>query len=222
MREGTGEATESLETLQPNEVLLSVSFHTFDKNTKTQEFLVLGSQSLTCLRDRFYCLEDHILCGTEMPSGYFLIENTFFVDTRNEKAIDYSKEIVSNLAEPKFHTCAMQDTVFLDLELVLGRPYIYCHQGNHEHIITFNEVRFANSSDEVRLSKYPMHVFQAKLRSQKCRVCDIHAAKFVCYDDKLTTESPFLFCETCYHSLHYDEFGDLLYDDFKVFPYYHE
>lgn len=43
---------------------------------QTQEFLVLGSQILSDLRDNIYCLTDKLMqtAGEHDPSGYFLIE----------------------------------------------------------------------------------------------------------------------------------------------------
>ena len=43
---------------------------------QTQEFLVLGSQTLSDLRDNIYCLTDKLMQTAEQhdPSGYFLIE----------------------------------------------------------------------------------------------------------------------------------------------------
>ncbi|PKA52530.1 snRNA-activating protein complex subunit [Apostasia shenzhenica] len=62
---------------------------------KIQEFLVLGSQYLTELRDNIYCLTDTLMqtAGKYDPSGYFLIEDTFCNDIRNPSAFDYSKPI---------------------------------------------------------------------------------------------------------------------------------
>ncbi|CAL9098330.1 unnamed protein product [Musa textilis] len=62
---------------------------------KTQEFLVLGSQVLTELKDRIYCLTDKLMemAGEHDPSGYFLIEDTFCNDLRNPSSIDYSKPV---------------------------------------------------------------------------------------------------------------------------------
>lgn len=47
---------------------------------QTQEFLVLGSQVLTELKDRIYCLTDKLMemAGEHDPSGYFLIEVSLF------------------------------------------------------------------------------------------------------------------------------------------------
>eukprot|EP00299_Pterocystis_sp_00344_P009846 c4272_g1_i1.p1 GENE.c4272_g1_i1~~c4272_g1_i1.p1 ORF type:complete len:348 (-),score=80.12 c4272_g1_i1:15-1058(-) len=209
-------------TLAPPDVIISVSFHTIDKPTKVQEYLVHGQQFLTALRDRFYCLEDHILLGPSTPSSYFLIEGTFYCDTRNPRAIDYSKEIREHFKLVPFTSKPMEETQFVDLQVVLGKRYVFCHQGNHEHAIVFNQLRFVHDGDELNPNVYPILIFQSKLKIRKCSVCDIHAAKFVCYDDKQTPESPYLFCEVCYHSLHYNDQDIILYSDYKVFPYYHE
>jgi len=36
----------------------------------------------------------------------------------------------------------MEDTRFLDLKVRIGFPYLYCHQGDCEHIIKFFKIRF--------------------------------------------------------------------------------
>ncbi|KAK3162807.1 hypothetical protein QOZ80_1BG0094070 [Eleusine coracana subsp. coracana] len=65
-------------------------------SVKSQEFLVLGSQFLTDLRDSIYCLTDNLTkqAGQHDHSGYFLIEDTFYNDTRHCSATDYSKPIL--------------------------------------------------------------------------------------------------------------------------------
>ncbi|XP_072999384.1 snRNA-activating protein complex subunit isoform X2 [Typha latifolia] len=78
------------------EVILCVEiYHRNNNSVKTQEFLVLGSQILTELRDNIYCLTDKLMetAGQHDPSGYFLIEDTFCNDLRNPSANDYSKPI---------------------------------------------------------------------------------------------------------------------------------
>ncbi|KAL5226281.1 hypothetical protein ABZP36_014546 [Zizania latifolia] len=78
-------------------------------SVKTQEFLVLGSQLLTDLRDNIYCLTDKLMnvAKQHARSGYFLIEDTFYNDTRHS-TVDYSKPILdwlknsSNEAEEKW------------------------------------------------------------------------------------------------------------------------
>ncbi|CAG8521763.1 4693_t:CDS:2, partial [Racocetra fulgida] len=60
------------------EVILSVAFYNQSKNsTRTQEFLVLGSQPLTALRDAFYCLRDfYKLEPWEQPKPTTILNET--------------------------------------------------------------------------------------------------------------------------------------------------
>jgi snRNA-activating protein complex subunit 3 len=99
----TPEVTEE-EAVESTEIVLVVElYHGLKKHTKTQEFLVLGSQPLTALRDRLYCLTDELAQEAKLnvPSGYFLIEDVFYNDMRNPKAIDYSEPIIKWTRETK-------------------------------------------------------------------------------------------------------------------------
>ncbi|XP_031397078.1 snRNA-activating protein complex subunit isoform X2 [Punica granatum] len=90
--------------LQYPEVVLSVEvYHNNRKFNKTQEFLVLGRQLLTELRDKIYCITDHVMekaCSYD-PSGYFLIEDIFCNDLRDPSAVDYSEPILEWLRTSK-------------------------------------------------------------------------------------------------------------------------
>ncbi|CAO2167471.1 unnamed protein product [Urochloa humidicola] len=70
-------------------------------SVKGQELLVLGSQFLTELRDNICCLTDKLMkvAGEHDHSGYFLIEDTFYSDTRHRSATDYSKPILDWLQD---------------------------------------------------------------------------------------------------------------------------
>lgn len=86
--------------------------------TRMQEFLVLGNQPLTALRDAFYCLRDFykvtpwekpvqnsIVNSTEKKtsSSYFFIEKVFYNDLRDPRAIDYSEYVAFTLFEQHYH-----------------------------------------------------------------------------------------------------------------------
>lgn len=84
-------------TVKPTDVVFVVEFyHSLRKHDKMQELLVLGSQPLTSLRDRLYCLTDELARkgNVHTPSGYFLIEDVFYNDMRDPNAKDYSKDII--------------------------------------------------------------------------------------------------------------------------------
>uniref|UniRef100_A0A803QIS3 snRNA-activating protein complex subunit n=1 Tax=Cannabis sativa TaxID=3483 RepID=A0A803QIS3_CANSA len=78
------------------EIVLSIEvYHNKKRWIKTQEFLVVGQQALTELRDKIYCVTDHVMqkAGQYDPSGYFLIEDVFCNDLRDPFAIDYSEPV---------------------------------------------------------------------------------------------------------------------------------
>jgi hypothetical protein len=77
--------------IDENEVLLSVALYHHTKKFKMQEFFVLGSQKLTELTDKFYCLTDLIMDQVTTKSRYLFIENVFYNDHRDSNAIDYSR-----------------------------------------------------------------------------------------------------------------------------------
>jgi len=217
--------------IPPFEVLLKVALYHPEKNLKTQEFAVFGSQKLTELRDAFYCLSDFIINGKNTKSNYFFIEGTFYNDMRDPKNVDYSKivqewaqqdERYKQSAFQNFSTRRMEDTTFYDLSLRVGERYLYCHQGNCMHYIIFTEVRLVSDEDNQNFNAYPIRVFQSKVRRRKCCICDIYPGKYVTYRDKLSSEEPTFYCDACYRQFHYNSDGKLLYDDFEVFRYFHE
>ncbi|KAK1392293.1 snRNA transcription factor [Heracleum sosnowskyi] len=93
------------QVLEPGkEVVLCVEvYHNQRTWQKTQEFLVLGRQSLSELRDKIYCLTDKLMetAGQRDTSGYFLVEDVFYNDLRDASAIDYSKPILDWLEDSK-------------------------------------------------------------------------------------------------------------------------
>ncbi|KAL0300922.1 UNVERIFIED_CONTAM: snRNA-activating protein complex subunit, partial [Sesamum radiatum] len=87
----------------PEAVLCFEVYHNRKTWLKTQEFLVLGRQFLSEVRDKIYCLTDEIMkkAGHNDPSGYFLIEDVFYNDMRDGSAMDYSKPILDWLENSK-------------------------------------------------------------------------------------------------------------------------
>ncbi|KAI9095415.1 hypothetical protein K1719_026449 [Acacia pycnantha] len=86
------------------EVVLTVEvYHKVRKCVKTQELLLLGGQTLTALRDKIFCSMNKVIekAGHHDPSGYFLIEDVFYVDMRDPSAIDYTIPIFDWLRNSK-------------------------------------------------------------------------------------------------------------------------
>jgi len=218
------------------EVLITISLYHSEKDAKMAQYMVLGSQTLTALRDRMYCLAHHILDGPETRSSFMFIENTFYNDMRSPKAMDYSRIIMewANEHERYQHPGVgmgmtakrMEEVKFEELSIALGAQYLLCHQGSCEHVMVFDELRLLQPDDVQNQKAYPLQLFEGH-NVRKCTICKIHSAKKVTYGDRLAPETPCFLCESCYHQMHYtkDESGkywQILYDDYEVYPYFHE
>ncbi|XP_054820047.1 snRNA-activating protein complex subunit-like [Prosopis cineraria] len=94
---------EHIPVLYPEVVLTVEVYHNVRKCVKTQELLVIGGQTLTALRDKIFCSMDQVMqkAGQHDPSGYFLIEDVFYVDMRDPSAIDYTLPIFDWLRNSK-------------------------------------------------------------------------------------------------------------------------
>lgn len=225
----TGSTSVSDEVPVVNDVLISVSLFHPKKNVKTQTFSVLGSQCLTQLRDRFYCLSNVAFEGT---GSFFFIENQFYSDHRNPESTDYVSRIVAwmsaqslywkRLLEGQKTIKTMEDTKFEDLSIFIGKKYLFCHSGDCEHIITFDEIREIGDNDSKNFQDYPKHIFQNKIRRRKCRICKTFSAKYITYNDPQAPEIPCHFCEDCFKPLHFDKSGNTLNSDLEVYEYQHD
>ncbi|KAL8279181.1 hypothetical protein RQP46_008437 [Phenoliferia psychrophenolica] len=104
---------------------------------------------------------------------------------------------------------SMQQTLIGELELKVGEPYWFMHQGNCEHIWTVDKIRHVHPSDPVPLSTlstapYPITTFLSRGSDAKCRLCDRDPGSVVTLDDELAGETPALLCATCFEYLHGD------------------
>ncbi|KAK6940264.1 snRNA-activating protein complex, subunit 3 [Dillenia turbinata] len=96
------------------EVVLCVEIYDCRQTwVKNQEFLVLGCQMLTELRDQICCSTDLIMkkAGQYDPSAYFLIEDVFCNDLRDPTAIDYSEPIFDWIRKSKNEALAKWDCI---------------------------------------------------------------------------------------------------------------
>lgn len=86
--------------------------------------------------------------NTHLPFAAFSLFNLsffhhFYVDSclllGTSTTIDWAK----SHNYPQFSTAKMEDTRFLDLKVKVGYPYLYCHQGDCEHLVIITDVRSA-------------------------------------------------------------------------------
>ncbi|RWS15657.1 snRNA-activating protein complex subunit 3-like isoform X1 [Dinothrombium tinctorium] len=191
-----------------------------------REIMVLSSQYLTELRDKYHCVSDIASLGdcSDNPSlsktksagdiyksGFFFIGNIFYNDMRDNSNIDYSQIIIEWSQEAgrgigPFKSANMESTKFEDLEIQLGYPYVYVHQGNCEHLLVFTDLRlFVPQSDSRCLKDYPKILATNKRIPIKCGGCNLNTAKWLTRGNKRLPEEQFFFCDTCFRSFNYDE-----------------
>ncbi|KAL8613393.1 hypothetical protein ACOMHN_057113 [Nucella lapillus] len=217
----------------PNVVLTVMVYRTRINTTflpKGEVFEVLGTQRLTELKDRISCMKDDAVAGEfsgypNLPSnsltparmiyrsGLFFIENVFYNDMRESDNRDYSVPILKWAKEKGhenlslFRMAKMEETLLMDLNLQLGVPYLYQHQGQCEHIIIFTDIRLLHCDDPQDVTLYPYLVSETVTKRTICRSCLMDSAKWVVYDSPLTPDSPCFLCHNCFTLLHYDNDG---------------
>lgn len=207
-----------------------------------QRFIVLGSQTLTEVRDKFLCSADLVIPGefSENPnmsqgdipatkdlykSGFFYIGDTFYNDMRDPTCRDYSKVIIDWAASDPareigpFQSKCMESTTFADLEIRLGYPYVYQHQGKCEHLMVFTDLRLVSKSDCLDRSLYPLYVGVTQSVQNMCMVCKALPSKWVTqHNDRLPYDT-FFFCKTCFQNFNYTKDGEKI-GDFVAYPYF--
>lgn len=205
-----------------------------------QEMLLLSSQYLTELRDHISCVSDVGVPGEfsenpDMPqderakdlypSGFFYINGVFYNDTRHPLAKDNSAIITDwAAANPEleigpFESKSMASVTFLDLELRLGYPYLYQHQGCCEHLIVFSDLRMVSPSDCQDRTKYPLIRGIPRKRRVACMTCHVMTARWVTRGNKRLPQDPFFFCDTCFRSFNYTPDGQKI-GQFRAHPFF--
>ena len=218
--------------IQPDpDIVLTIQFQNPDHITrKSMDYLVLGHQRLTTLKDVIECRWDHLMDHPKLLNSFFLIENTFYSDMRHSAAIDLTRGIrewaekkrTHDSTLPMYQMYRMEEVDFIDLTIRLNVPYVYVHQGNCEHVFVIRDVRLIHSRDSHDSRKYPKQIFHGKMSRKTCTMCRLCPAKHITIGDRLAPDYICYFCDTCYDLFHYDEEGALLYEDFQVYPYYPE
>ncbi|KAI5643945.1 hypothetical protein NE865_04121 [Phthorimaea operculella] len=179
-----------------------------------RDLMLSGRHKLTDLRDSFLCPNDmdmrldiserindapNTTAKDLFPSGFLFINNVFYVDKRNG-----CRDISSKIREwaaikgiGKFPCRDMSKVTIQELQLQLGHPEVYVHQGNCEHLFTFSEIRLVNPNDPLNLSHYPCHTAISQNQTVYCTACADFGAKFIVTGCERVPFDPAFFCDTC-------------------------
>jgi len=239
--------TKPILSLKPKEIVLTIRMYNPFKYihsekmkvpTHSQDFLVLGSQPLSALRDKISCLNDSIAVGDLtstspdaaqvaikelIPSGMFFIGDTFYCDFRDTASKDYGEWIASWAKENSqlnfgpFQHKAMEEATFEDLDIRFGLPYLFMHLGSCEHLFCFIDARFMTVEDPADVSLYPL-VEEQKPKLQRCLSCELYQSKWIVEGNERLPYDPAFLCDSCFRGFHFDASGNKI-GTFRYFPY---
>lgn len=210
----------------------------------SQEYVLLGRQRLTELRDKIFChcqfgpfldiSDDYESISNVNPAdeseastsetddiGFFFITDTFYNDTRTSDA-EYSTEIQKWMKRQSdiqpSQVKLMQDTKFEDLDIRLGFPQLFRHYLNCEHVVCFSDMRLLAPDDSLKSTDYPMLRCVSSSKQKLCVICGTVEATFVVRNSNSHIQDPTFLCRTCLISFHYVDGKKI--GQFQVFRYY--
>lgn len=103
-----------------------------------------------------------------------------------------------------FKTARMEESTFSDLELRLGYPYVYVHQGYCEHLMVFSDMRVIHPSDSQNVMDYPIVLKTFPFGKRVlCMLCKQSTCTWVVYENERLTDDPFFLCKVCHTSFNY-------------------
>lgn len=187
-----------------------------------EEFVCLGSNYLTELRDKISCVcngkrfvdisddPDAPLPSIDTNPGYFFINDTFYNDQRNPDNPDYSKTVLQWAARAngvngeKLKVESMEGKRFIDLTVSPGSPLHYLHHGNCEHLFVISQVEVLTPlSKRPDRSQYPYpHAFSTFNR-RTCYMCGIRSYSFIVNQSRRQLHDPSYLCRRCFLSFFY-------------------
>ncbi|KAI9088602.1 hypothetical protein K1719_029716 [Acacia pycnantha] len=157
--------------------------------------------------------------GQHDPSGYFLIEDVFYVDTRDPSAIDYTIPIFDWLRNSKEEgqkkwECIITGELKQKQKAIMGEASV----PHLPHLTSVDMQKILVCDIGFRLGAGFLYRHQGDC-TLILVIRDMRATK-VTVDDKWTPENPCYFCDECF-SLHIAEDGYFQYAEFHEYDYHH-
>ncbi|CAL8071919.1 unnamed protein product [Calicophoron daubneyi] len=206
----------------------------------TQRLVLLGSQTLKDLRDAIKCPQDEVWLGDcsdalddpqlHIParrlykSSFFFVEGTFFDKPSCEQGEYLSTPILEWMKlKEKDHkygslTVSPMDLMPLSkLTVHVGKPYLFLHQGNCEHVIIISDIMLPDRECCHVRSAFPILTGRCLMRSLKCIACRRLAARWMVTKARmLLPVDPCLLCDVCLRMLVYNSDGSKVYPETQV------
>ncbi|XP_029913582.1 snRNA-activating protein complex subunit 3 [Myripristis murdjan] len=233
---------EANDMIPEGEVILTINIYypaIYDRFNYVRPHMTLmmtGSHSLADLRDAICCVSDLQVCGEfsstpdmapdfiskdHYKSAFFFFEGVFYNDMRFPECQDISMttiEWAKSRNFPSYRQGKMEDVLLADLEVKVGFPYLYCHQGDCEHLVIITDVRLSHKNDCLDRKLYPLLTHKHRVITRKCSVCHVYIGRWLTTNDQFAPSNPCLFCDKCFRMLHYDVQGNKL-GEFLAYPF---
>lgn len=187
----------------------------------TDKVEMCGSHTLLDLKNLIFCPSDVVFNGdfsfvspkkehlsqSRFPSSFLFINDTFYIDDVTPNAIDLSKQFREfALGRPEIgplKTASMSVTKLEDLVLRLGQPYVYVHQGNCEHLITFTDVCLMTRLH--RQFTFPRRIYEKTFKRIPCFACKVSSANWVVTGHSELPTSETFACNSCYRDFFFKD-----------------
>jgi len=147
-----------------------------------------------------------------MPKTYataFFIDGVVYKDDRSEVDLgDQLHEYLSQQAEKiikRGPVKSMQSLRLRDMPLVLGKPFVFLHEGEEPQLFLFSDMLFSSAPPET----YPLTVFRKRRKVIKCKVCMQNYATKVTRNSKYCIDFQW-WCKDCYDDYHFDKDGNFV------------
>ncbi|KAK0088437.1 hypothetical protein PV325_011966, partial [Microctonus aethiopoides] len=102
-----------------------------------------------------------------------------------------------------FHTEKMEDVRVDSLTVRFGYPWVFQHQGNCEHLITFSDARLVNCNDHSAVANYP-RIFRARpVKNAYCLMCIERPIHWIVIGNDRLPHDPCHFCHQCFIRYNY-------------------
>lgn len=169
--------------------------------------------------DILFLFSEYIV-NSDLKHGLFFINNNIYADSLPDGKTLAHAETIKKWALNNHHSIdniLPINTQLLDLKVRIGHPYVYQHLGRCEHLIIFNEIRFAQPSDCLGQNNYPRVINTARENLKNCMFCNKNIASVVMIsDDERTPVTVNHMCEPCFLTYNYDHIGDKI-ANFKAY-----
>eukprot|EP01031_Cornospumella_fuschlensis_P029270 gene29270-35337_t len=224
--------------LQGSEKLYVLGLYNPRSQQLQQRVEILGCQTLYDLQQTLYCVQDSYPSqDSQPPIPFFFLKSTFYEEQSQHNNTDENPAWRHSAAHQvkawllSKHSRWGREQPHLPQQPAAGSgPTVTLLPRVHQQ--SSRKRRLDSSAAQAKSSDLVVNLDQLSIVSMSSTTLDslklseVLSAEFIVYHDRLASDSsshiPTFLCKDCHHMLHYGLDNQLLYDDFLVYPYFHD